>query len=209
MERKQTGLVKSNASTCHLATISKASDLLQCINIQNQIKTNGREQVLIEIRLSIEKCIDSLGMKMSDSQVVTLCNDIVDTYYSDSIEDVREAIKKGRRGVYGMGFNSRSTLTMLTVREWMEGHLLEKAIEREKKHQEKKKKIPDEKVIDYQLYMARQRIEAKERNQIKQGSEDYRKFKNKWLQDKQKLTIKKKNSESENQSTTKENGSET
>lgn len=77
---------------------------------------------------------------MSNNQVLTLCNDIMDSYPTESIEDVRECLKNGRRGVYGFGMNSRSSLNMILFREWMTNHLEIKAELRTKRHEEKNKK---------------------------------------------------------------------
>jgi len=121
---------------------------------------------------------------MSEIQVVTLCEDLVDTYTYDSIEDVRECLKNGRRGVYGFGHNSRNSLNMILIREWMSLYLDKKAIEREKVN--KKSKMSNKEPlqeVDYEAYKIRSEKEAKEKKEEKQGSEEFNNFKAKYLRD--------------------------
>jgi len=165
-----------------LVKISKSVDLLTCKTIASQIQAHGDVSVLTEIRLSVEKCALALNITMSEIQVVTLCEDLVDTYTYDSIEDVRECLKNGRRGLYGFGHNSRNSLNMILIREWMSFHLENKAIEREKVNDKSKmsNKEPLQEV-DYAAYQIRKSKEDEEKKEEKQGSEQYNNFKLKYL----------------------------
>jgi len=126
----------------------------------------------------------ALNISMSDNQVLTLCEDLVDTYTYDSIEDVRECLKNGRRGVYGFGHNSRNSFTMILIREWMSLHLEDKAIEREKVNKKSKMSTKEPlQEVDYEAYKIRSEKEAKEKKEEKPGSEEFNKFKAQYLRD--------------------------
>ena len=136
-----------------LLPVTQVSDLLRTRPVQLQVKEHGRELILTMIRVSVEKCADSLGIKISDSQVVTLCNDLIDVYTHDSVEDIQQCLKKGRQGLYGFGHNKRDSLTMPLIREWMAQHLEEKAAERERIISDRKYNeampVTDEKAREY------------------------------------------------------------
>jgi hypothetical protein len=180
-------LQKSKKDTLSLERISKPSDLLKCKTIASQIIKVGVEHVLIEIRLSVQKCAMALNISMSDNQVVTLCEDLMDTYTYDSIEDVRECLKDGRQGKYGFGHNSRNSLNMVLITEWMSFHLEKKEIERRKadknSYTTSKKELPK---VDYKAYQIRMEKEDREKHKEKQGSEEYNDFKLKYLSDRTK-----------------------
>lgn len=102
-------------------------------------RKSGEREVLSTLRISLEKCSISLGMELTDQTCAILCEDIFEKYKYDSVEDIVECLKKARRGYYGFGHNSRKSLNMVLISEWMAKHLEEKAIEREKELQNQKK----------------------------------------------------------------------
>lgn len=181
-----TGSQISRADTLQLEKISKTSDLLNCKVMRSQVLAVGKESVLTEIRLSVEKCAMALNIKMTDSQVIILCQDILSKYNTESIEDVRECFKKGRLGYYGFGMNSRNSLNMIILSEWMELHLIEKSKAREE-HQRKlkisKKKLDN---VDYEAYKIRMKEEDKKEKPESKNDEGYNKFKNEWIRSRNK-----------------------
>jgi len=133
--------------------------------------------------MAVEKCAEQLNISMSQNQASTLSDDLIDVYSHDSVEDITECLKNGRRGEYGFGHNSRNSLNMILIREWMSLHLEKKAIEREKEN--KKNKIENNEpleIVDYEAYKIRTKKEDKEKKDKKQGSEEYNNFKHDWLQ---------------------------
>ena len=64
-----------------------------------------------------------------------MADDLIDQYKTDSLEDIREALKKGRRGHYG---NNYGKLNMIVISGWMKLHLEEKAKAREAQIQKQK-----------------------------------------------------------------------
>lgn len=147
-----------------------------------QIQQHGENVVLSEIRLSIEKLAMSLNINLSDMQVLTLCEDVLDSYPYESIEDVRECLKNARRGVYGWGMLPRNSLTMMHVREWMAQHLERKAIEREKLHQAEKaksKKVLED--VDYEAYKQRIKFHKKQEEDLTEKEAEFRDYKARYL----------------------------
>lgn len=147
-------LQTSRATTLPLVQISKPADIFKARPILLQRKESGDETVLIEIRISVERCAMGLGINLSQDQIMVICNDIMEVYSYDSIEDIQQCLKKGRQGKYGFGHNKRDSLTMHLIREWMQKHLEEKAQIREniiehRKVETNSKPITDEKALEY------------------------------------------------------------
>ncbi len=130
-------LQKDSKITLPLVQISKPADLLRASSISQVLKTYEVKNVLMEIRLYVEKCANALNIKMNDGQVSTLCEDLMETYKHDSLEDLRECLKAGRRGEYGFGHEQRNSLNMLIVRQWMGKHLEKKSLARENVQEDK------------------------------------------------------------------------
>lgn len=144
-------LAPNSGQPLSLIEVSNTGDLLKCKPIMEQIAAHGEGPVKAKVRMAVEKCAIGLNIELSDAQVVVLCEDLIDTYSHDSIEDILECLKKGRRGVYGFGHNRRDTLNMVLIREWMQAHLAEKWEQRERNHTTEKQKpilshFPDDKL---------------------------------------------------------------
>ena len=94
---------------------------------------------------------------MTEGQAVVLSRDLFERYYFDSLEDIREALKKGRMGVYGFGHNSRTSLNMVLIAEWMALQLEEKSKARETLLQNQKSTRGLEEIdeLDYDAYRER------------------------------------------------------
>ncbi|TNE74957.1 hypothetical protein EP331_00260 [bacterium] len=99
-----------------------------------QIKDHGELSVLNYVKANLLKLSTAIGDNLDQdySRLEMIAEDLIELYHYDSIEDIRECLKKGRRGDYGFGHHKRGYVTMLLLREWMEKHLEEKAIIREK-----------------------------------------------------------------------------
>lgn len=88
-------------------------------------------------------------------------------------------------GVYGFGHNSRSSLNMVLISEWMEKTLETKIDEREKEHKKMKGSDKDELPnIDYNEYKKRLNAEKEEIKEIDAKERAYREFKFKYQQQK-------------------------
>ena len=116
--------------------ITKTSDLLEAIPINEQILSFGREQVKDQITKSAVKCYVGLGIDASKLEIDTFVEDIIDVYKFDSIEDIQICLKNGRQGKYGKTYNR---LNMIVFSDWMENHLTEKSILREHSNKDKYK----------------------------------------------------------------------
>lgn len=126
----------SDNITNQLIRTTKISDLLNAKPINEQILKFGRNDVDNEISKSVTKCAIGLEIELSNHVLQILIEDIVDKYKFDSIEDIQECLKKGRRGHYGTTYNK---LNMIVISDWMSKHLEEKAIERENQFKDKTK----------------------------------------------------------------------
>lgn len=183
-KNQYSGLQKSNNSLSLVTRISNPVDLLKALPIQNQIRNYGEEAVIMNIAPSIEKLAYSLNIKMEKIQLVTLCEDIMECYPYDSIEDVRECLKKARQGEYSFGHHQRGVISMPLIRDWMSIHLEKKAQIRERQIHNAKQTESVEKYqnVDYQAFKKRQAENGKE----KKGDDKYNNFKAKYLASKQK-----------------------
>lgn len=167
-------LAPNSGQPLSLIEVSNTADLLKCRPIVQQIATYGEGPVKAKVRMAVEKCAIGLNIELSDAQVVVLCEDLIDTYSHDSIEDVLECLKKGRRGVYGFGHNRRDTLNMVLIREWMGQHLSEKWEQRERNHSAEKQKpilahFPADKLMEiYKIVDEGQKVKEAKRKAEKE-----------------------------------------
>jgi len=110
-----------------------------------QVNDYGETNVLNLIKSALLKLSHSIGDNLSNDKdrLDMLATDLIEIYHYDSIEDITECLKKGRRGDYGFGHHKRGFITMLLLREWMTRHLEEKAVIREKEIARKKVDIKE------------------------------------------------------------------
>ncbi len=156
--------------------ITKTTDLLQAKPINEHILAFGRNEVNLEVAKYVNKCIVGLGLTMDNYAIQILIEDLVDKYKFDSIEDIQECLKKGRRGEYGTTYGK---LNMIVISGWMIKHLEEKAIAREKQHNEFKT------ANHFQGWTSREQYEAAARKPtiksakdiLKDKDQDYQRFK--------------------------------
>ncbi len=156
--------------------ITTSTDLLKAKPINEHILKFGRNEVNLEVAKYVNKCIVGLGLTMDNYATQILIEDLVDKYKYDSIEDIQECLKKGRRGEYGTTYNK---LNMIVISEWMAKHLEQKSIAREKQHNERKKGT------EFDGWNTREEYEAAARKPtiksakdiLKEKDEDYQRFK--------------------------------
>ena len=171
-------LQKTKSGQFFLTEICKPDDLLKCKTIQYQVRTYGEQPVLGKIRMALEKSFIALDVPVDDVKMRILCEDLMDTYTHDSIEDIYQALKKGRSGQYGTNYNK---LNMVVIAEWMSRHLEEKAIARERKVALLKAKNFDNQSehIDYEAY--RQRVNQPQKKRTNESENAYQRFRLNYL----------------------------
>ncbi len=158
--------------------------MLQC----NEFGSDGVSQI---VKAWLLKLSESIGDNLIDNKnrLETLSEDLIETYYYDSLEDIRECLKKGRRGEYGFGHHKRGYVTMLLLREWMGKHLDQKAQIREKEIEKQKVNVSDVENFDakrfYEIgakFLKAQKENEKNRNSF--SSATYEAIKHDYFKDK-------------------------
>jgi hypothetical protein len=92
------------------------------------IRESGIEQCKTEIVKYVVKCVDQMGIQTSPSFLETFAEDALEVYPYESLEDIRECLKKGRQGKYGITYGK---FNMIVFTDWMSKHLDDKAKARE------------------------------------------------------------------------------
>ena len=155
--------------------ISKDSDLIDCLPIKEQIKNHGDVQIKETLLMALSKCAVSLSIELNQLQLETLVEDLVDVYQWDSIEDIIEALKKGRQGQFGKTFGK---LDMTIIREWMNHQLSIKADQLERQHGKNKNEIDEEVFqVDYDAYRKRMQEEKQKKTELSDEQKQYNQFK--------------------------------
>jgi predicted nucleotidyltransferase len=155
-----------------------------------QIEENSREDVFNMIAISVTKLQEALSINLSNSQFAMLCNDIIDKYKHDSIEDVIICLQNARQGKYDWGHEKRGILNMVIISYWMSFHLDDKAAELEKRHANEKKVISENEgsadllkahvpKVDYEAYKARMK---KEKEDPARRETEFQLFKKKYFE---------------------------
>ena len=88
----------------------------------------GRDSVQLEITKYVSICAHGLDIPMDNIKLQLLVEDLTDKYKYDSIEDIQQCLKNGRRGDYGPTFGK---FNMIVISEWMSKHLDRKSAARE------------------------------------------------------------------------------
>lgn len=159
IEKRDQGLAQTTLTTSLKATNS-IGDNLKCQTIAKQIQTFDRKSVIAEITGWVSKCAFSLDIEISKERLLLMSSDIMDTYTYESLEDVRDCLKKARQGQYGWGLEKRGVINMVIIRFWMDSFLEKKSIERQRLHEASEKKNREaEKTpfdgVDYEAYKIR------------------------------------------------------
>ena len=170
-------------------------EILRAKPIFLQIKEHNQIQVLQLVSLWLLKLSDAIGdsLKENPSRLKDLAQDLIEVYRYDSLEDIRECLKNGRRGIYGFGHNKRGFISMILLREWMSKHLDKKAELREKDIKAKKIEATDIENFDaksfYESGLKYQKEVAnleKKRKESKLSPRQYNEFKNQYFEQKEK-----------------------
>jgi len=160
--------------------ISKTTDLLKAEPIVNHIQKFGRNDVEVEVSKYVTVCAVGLDIPIDNIKLQILVEDLVDKYRHDSIEDIRECLKKGRRGNYGPNYGK---LNMIVISDWMARHL------EEKYHALENKLESDKNETDFKGWKTREEYEAAARKPtvksakdiIKEKEESFNKFKSDYI----------------------------
>lgn len=126
--------------------IGNPADLLKAAPITQLVRQNPatKEEILKEIKLSIIKCVQSLGIEMQPNGVETMAEDIVEVYPVESVEDITYCLRQGRQGAYN-DIQTYGKFNMLIFKQWMARHLDKKyELKEEKQIQAEKKREEDE-----------------------------------------------------------------
>ena len=107
---------------------SKASDRLAAPTIFNQITTHGEEKVQEFTELALRKTCMMLGLEDHDTEIQFYAEDLIEKYKYDTLEDILEALKRGRSGDFGKIYGK---LNIMVLNEWVQKVLEEKAHARE------------------------------------------------------------------------------
>lgn len=170
-------------------------DILKAKPIFLQIKEHNQIQVLQLVSLWLLKLSDAIGdtLKENPSRLKDLASDLIEVYKYDSLEDLRECLKNGRRGIYGFGHNKRGFISMILLREWMQKYLDKKSEIREKEIENKKVSAADIENFDakkfYESGLKYQKELAnleKQRKQRKLSPRQFAEYKNQYFESKQK-----------------------
>lgn len=137
----------------------KKMELLNCMSINMQVKTHGREPVEFIVKSALSKLAISMfgGIDSNKlAQIEILTEDLVDAYSYDSIEDLVEAIRKGRQNKDNKYPNPYNRFNMDLICSWVNTHLGDKADARQEalkqQGQTPNEKYPD---IDYAAFKKR------------------------------------------------------
>lgn len=151
-----------------LIQITKTSDLLKAKPINEQIIKFGRNEVNIQISNSVFKCAIGLNIELTNFQSQILIEDIVDKYKYDSIEDIQQCLKNGRRGDYGPTYGK---FNMIVISEWMNKHLEKKSIARESQLKKQKHDFKDREEYESAVKVG-SKINAEEKKTKKSKAKD-------------------------------------
>ena len=146
LQRTGSQVQKANLSDSLVRlTSGNTFELLKAKPIMMQVHEHGDDKVKNYIKAALIKMSNAIGdnLDANADRLDMLTTDLIEVYHYDSIEDITECLKKGRRGDYGFGHHKRGFITMLLLREWMSRHLEEKAVIREKEIARKKVDIKE------------------------------------------------------------------
>jgi hypothetical protein len=182
MKKKEQNLQQhSTIISDKLIPITKTTDLLKAEPINSQILKYGRNEVYVEITKYLNKCIRTFDIVLDNNTIQVLVEDIVSKYKFDSIEDIRECLKKGRQGNYGKNYGK---LNMVVISEWMTKHLEQKAIAREHQYNDKYKhnwKSKDEYILSVKEGLKEQDKKDQLKKRDDEAINEFNKFKAEYL----------------------------
>gem|GEM_PF-2418739 len=86
-----------------------------------QIREGNEKTVQTQVISAIVKASEAMQINLSDSAIKIITEDLIDMYQYESIQDIIECLKQGRRGVYGV--NSYGKLNLELISKWMQIYL--------------------------------------------------------------------------------------
>lgn len=166
--------------------VAKSKDLLLCETIATQTQKHGRKNLIAKIIGWLNQLASGLDISLPPERAITIASSILDVYTYDSLEDVREALKNARQGVYDWGMEKRGVINMMIIKYWMSEHLNKKTDERVKEQQKYKSKQEDGlKGVDYEAFKVRQKKEKSQKDELSEKEKGYNEFKAKFLAERQ------------------------
>ncbi len=100
----------------------------------------GQNSVQLEITKYVSICAHGLDISLDNIKLQMLVEDLTDKYKYDSIEDIQQCLKAGRRGDYGPTFGK---FNMIVISDWMTKHLDRKSAARESEMKKQKHDFKD------------------------------------------------------------------
>lgn len=138
--------------------IGKTTDLLSAKPIVHQLQVNAKE-VNDKVMKMITKAGMQVGTDLTPMAIELMAEDLIDAFKYDSLEDIAEALKKGRQGRYGKVYGKMNGIVLA---EWMGKHLEEKAIARETCHKQNSSNSTQEREFNKEFKRRMSEIEQKE-----------------------------------------------
>jgi len=138
----------------------KGYNILKCHSINTRIqKAEQLEQVQAFLSALLFKTSTLMGIDTQSGIIQMFVAEIMECYKHESIEDIQQAMIRGRRGEFEKTHAKRGALSMELIDGWIKAVLSEKARIREDfKRQESKLLQESENVleVDYEAYKDRQ-----------------------------------------------------
>ncbi len=107
-----------------------------------QIREGDERSVQAQVIGALSKCSEAMQISLSDNAMKIITEDLIDMYKYESIQDIIDCLKAGRRGVYGI--NSYGKLNLELITKWMAVYLDAKYLEREKVEKQKQTKVQED-----------------------------------------------------------------
>lgn len=127
----------------------------------------GRDEVHVQITKYVSICAHGLDIPMDNIKLQLLVEDLTDKYKYDSIEDIQQCLKNGRRGDYGPTYGK---FNMIVITEWMSKHLDRKAAAMESQNSKAKHEFKDREEYENAVKVGLDRQE-KEKKQKKESDQ--------------------------------------
>lgn len=163
---------KWNKNTALVQHTNKLT-IKECITapqISYLVSEFGFKEVAIRIKKELEKINTLYGYNVNEGYYVLFVDMIIETYKFESMVDVVLCLTNGRNGKYGRPFKQLDPATFQF--DWMAKHLEEKAIERERQHNNRKKES------DFEGWSTREEYEKAAKKPTVKSEKDIHKEKN-------------------------------
>jgi len=128
-----------SSKTLYLIKVSKPIDLLKARSIDQQIELAGFNQVLNYVVKAVVKVGLAMGIEINPIRVKFLAEELIDINQDYSLEDIQQALQKGRRGEFELGYAKRGVINMELLSSWMKEQQIHKGRLREVEKQNSRK----------------------------------------------------------------------